>query len=45
MQRCVLTKKKQVDLTVGVSGNLSERTPESETVRKMNTRPEDCVKH
>lgn len=45
VQVCVLTKKKHVDLTVGASGNLSERTPKSERARKINTRLEECVKH
>lgn len=45
VQACLLTKKKQVDLTVGASGNLSERSPKTKSVRKINKGQEDSVKH
>lgn len=40
---CELTKNKHVDLTVGASGNLSDRTPRSGRGRWNSLK--SCVKH
>lgn len=43
----MLTKNKHVDLTVGASGNLSDRTPtrRQKKVKKRNKLLKDGIKH